>query len=92
MEIWRRGVEASEAHSGPVLRLKQQMAGLDAGLAGWVKGHRYLVPTAVESGESGMALLMLWEVDHQQAYPSGGGEGLSGALVGFSRRLQERVC
>jgi uncharacterized protein YbaR (Trm112 family) len=39
-----------------------------------------------------MALLILWEVDHGRAYPSHGGEGLSGALTGFTRRLQERVA
>ena len=92
VEVWRQKVEAAEAHSAPVPRLRQQMAGADAGLAVWIKEHRYLVPTDVESGESGMALLMLWEVDHQQAYPSHGGEGLSGALVGFSKRLQERIA
>ena len=63
----------------------------DAGLATWVKEHRYLVPSAVETGESGVALLLLWEVDHRQPYPSGGGDGLSGALLGFSKRLQDRV-
>ena len=36
-----------------------------------------------------MALMLLWEVDHQRAYPSG--EGPSAALTGFTRRLQERV-
>ena len=91
MEVWRQRVEASEAHCVVVPRLREQMAGADAGLAVWIKEHRYLVPTDVESGESGMALLMLWEVDHQQAYPSKGAEGLSGALVGFSKRLQERI-
>ena len=49
------------------------------------------MPTAVEKGESGRALLILWEVDHQRAYPGHGGEGLSGALTGFTKRLQERV-
>ena len=68
------------------------MAEADARLVPWVKGHRYLVPTNVEAGESGMVLLLLWEVDHQQAYPSQGGEGgLSGALLGFSKRLQDRI-
>ena len=88
---WRRAVEAAEAHAGPVLRLRHQMAEVDAGLVSWIKEHPWLVPTAVESGESGMALLLLWEVDHQQPYPSHGGEAITGALVGFTRRLQERV-
>ena len=63
----------------------------DSGLANWVKQHRHLVPTAVETGESGMALLLLWEVDHRQPYPCAGGDGLSGALLGFTKRLQDRV-
>ena len=88
---WRLAVEASEAHTAPIPRLRDQMAAADIGLVPWLKGHRYLMPTAVESGESGMALLLLWEVDHQQAYPSTGGPGLAGALLGFSKRLQERA-
>ena len=91
VEAWRRSVEAAEAHSRPVPRLREQMAAADAGLMAWVKEHRYLVPSAVESGESGMALLLLWEVDHGQPYPSQGGQGLSGALQAFSKRLQDRI-
>ena len=88
---WRRSVEAAEAHSVPVPRLREQMVAADQGLAAWVRQHRYLVPSAVELGESGMALLVLWEVDHRHPYPGQGGDGLSAALVGFTRRLQERV-
>ena len=36
--------------------------------------------------------MLLWEVDHQRAFPSQGGEGFSGALTGFTKRLQERVA
>ena len=92
VKAWRREVLAAEAHSGPVQRLRVQMDEADSGLAAWITGHRFLVPAAVESGESGMALLILWEVDHQRAYPGHGGEGLSGALAGFTRRLQDRVA
>ena len=67
------------------------MAAADDGLVSWIKGHNHLVPTAVENGESGMALLLLWEVDHQRPYPSVGGDRISGALTGFTRRLQDRV-
>jgi len=78
-EAWRRRVEAAEAHTGPVRRIRQQMADADLGLAAWLADHPFLVPVQeVESGESGVALLLLWEVDHQQAFPSQGGEGLSG--------------
>ena len=88
---WREATEAVEAHARPLPRLRVQMAEADAGLARWVSEHRYLVATAVERGESGMALLMLWEVDHGRPYPSTGGQGLSGALKGFTRRLQDRI-
>ena len=67
---WRATVEAAEAHSGPVPRLRVQMQATNKDLAEWVKGHRYLVPTEVENGESGMALLLLWEVDHGRPFPS----------------------
>ena len=39
-----------------------------------------------------MALLILWEVDHQQGFPTLGGGGLTGVLVGFTRRLQDQVA
>ena len=77
VELWRKKQEASEAFSAPVPRLRQQMAAVDSGLAACVKVHPYLVPAEVEQGESGMALLLLWEVDHHQAYHTTGGEGLS---------------
>ena len=89
---WRRAVEAAEARSGPTPRLRTQMTAADAGLVEWIKHHRYLVPATAGAGESGMALLLLWEVDHQQPYPSQGGDGLTGALIGFSRRLQDKVA
>ena len=38
-----------------------------------------------------MALLILWEVDHQREFPRGGGDGATAALVGFSRRLKAQV-
>ena len=88
---WRAAVETSEAHSAPVPRLRKQMEAIDANLAAWVKSHRYLVPTEVERGESGMALLLLWEVDHGRRFTTMGDQGLSCALAGFSRRLELRV-
>ena len=88
---WRRQTESVEARAPPVPRLRGQMAAVDAGLAAWICGHHYLVPTALATGESGMALVILWEVDHQRSFPTQGGEGLSAALVGFTRRLLQRV-
>ena len=67
------------------------MAQEDAGLAAWIRSHRYLQPVEVTEGESGMALLMLWEVDHGRPYPRMGGDGQAVVLMGFTKRLQRRV-
>ena len=92
VRAWRRQVEASEARALPMPRLRNQMASADAGLAAWLHDHRYLVATDVPSGESGMALLILWEVDHQRPFPSQGGQGLSATLGSFTKRLQARAA
>ena len=89
---WRRRVEAEEAHAAPVLRLSEQMAVVDARLADWVCNHPYLRIAPLAVGESGMALLILWEVDHRQVFPSRGGEGLTAALQGFTKRLAQCVA
>lgn len=92
VRAWRRRVETVETRAVPVPRLRDQMASADAGLAAWIHNHRYLVATDVATGESGMALLLLWEVDHQRSFPTQGAEGVSGALVGFTKRLQLRAA
>jgi hypothetical protein len=72
-----------------------QHLGLDGAswmhLAAWVRDHRYLLPEELDVGESGMALLILWEVDHGFPFHSSGGAGNSQLLVGFSKLLQRRV-
>jgi hypothetical protein len=68
------------------------MAEVDLHVAAWVRDHRYLVPAELDVGESGMALLILWEVDHGIPFPSTGGAGNSQLLVGFTKRLQRRVA
>ena len=92
VQEWRRRVEAVEVRAVPVPRLRDQMASADAGLAAWIHNHRYLVPTDAASGESGMALLLLWEVDHQKTFPTKGSEGVTAALGSFTKRLQLRVA
>ena len=90
---WRRQQQSTEARAAPVPRLRDQMASTDAGLAAWLVNHPYLLPAAsAAAGESGMALLILWEVDHDRPFPSQGGSGLTEVLVGFTRRLQHRVA
>ena len=92
VRAWRRRVEALEARAPPVPRLRTQMTSVDTGLAAWIHDHRYLVASDVASGESGMALLLLWEVGHQRTFPSQGSEGLSATLSSFTKRLQARVA
>ena len=67
------------------------MAQVDAGLADWIRHHRYLRPADPSVGESGMALLLLWEVDHQQPFPTGGRSTTTDILVSFNRRLKRRI-
>ena len=69
--------------------LQDQMASTDTVWTAWIRNHRYLVATDVELG---IALLLLWEVDHQRAFPTQGTEGLSAILTGFSKRLQQQVA
>jgi hypothetical protein len=64
---------------------------VDSELAGWLKQHRYLQPVEVAQGESSMALLLLWEVEHGCTFPSLSADR-TGALTGFTRRLMKRVA
>ena len=88
---WRRRVETEEAFRPPAPKPRELMAQDDAGLARWIQSRRYLQPVDVSEGESGMALLILWEVDHGRPYPRNGGDTQAAVLAGFSRRLKSRV-
>ena len=88
---WRRRVETEEAFRPPAPKPRELMAQDDAGLARWIQSHSYLQPVDVSEGESGMALLILWEVDHGRPYPRNGGDTQAAVLAGFSRRLKSRV-
>lgn len=88
---WRRRVQEAEKYQAAPLRTRQMMTAQDRHLAGWVHGHRYLRPVDVQSGESGMALLLLWEVDHQQSWPTTSSER-AGVLSGFTKRLSQQVA
>jgi hypothetical protein len=59
-------------------------------LTWWLRMHRYVQPAELADGESGMALLILWEVDHQRDFPMRGGE--DSKLRSFTRRLKRRVA
>ena len=92
-EAWRRGVEAAEEYRAPALRSRSQKATVDATLADWACYHPHLQPTSLDNGESGMALLILWEVDHGRPFPTqGDGTDRAAVLVVFSRRLQARAA
>lgn len=64
----------------------------DADLAGWVRNHAFLRPVPVEEGESGMALLLLWEVDHGCPFPTLAVASQASILCSFTRRLKDRVA
>ena len=89
---WKAERLAAERYQAPTLRLSEQVAEANLGLAAWIRDHPYLESVAVEDGESVVALLILWEVDHQCEFPRGGGEGLPAALVGFTRRLKNQIA
>ena len=88
---WRRRVESREAYQVPSTPTRDVMSAADAGLAAWLRGHRHLRPVEPAAGESGMALLLLWEVDHNQPYPTRGSSTPAALLLGFTRRLKRRV-
>ena len=87
---WRREVESLEAHH-PALALHTKSLAANLEFADWIRAHRFLQPVPVEYRESGMALLILWEVDHGCSFPSMAGEGPSSLLAGFNRRFKDRV-
>ena len=94
LQAWRRRVEAAEAFVAPVPRLRGRVAAVNLELVQWLRQHRYLVPAGSEdptSWESGMALLLLWEVDHGMEFVTEGGRSATHKLLGFTRRLQARV-
>jgi hypothetical protein len=91
VQAWKARVQLAEEAAPPAVRLRDQMAASNAELAMWLRNHRYLAATDVDSGESGMALLLLWEVDHGRSFPRQGGDGASAALLGFTKRLKARV-
>ena len=91
VDVWRAGVEAAELAAVPAARSRRQMEEANDELLDWFRQHRYLGRSTVEEGESSVALLMLWEVDHGRPFPTHGGGGPSTVLASFTRRLRARV-
>ena len=88
---WRTQVQRQEQLAPSVSRLRTQRLDCNAGLVDWVKKHRHLSPAAVDDGETSMALLLLWEVDHGRPFPCSGAQNRSAILLGFTRRLKAKV-
>ena len=90
---WRRRTEAAEQYQAPPPRTRNVIVTANAALVPWLRQHPYLQPAEVESGESGMALLLLWEIDHSRPFPTqGDGNDRAAVLEGFTKRLQSRVA
>jgi hypothetical protein len=88
---WRRRVSEMEQYQTPQLRPRQLLATQDTHLNLWVRGHRHLLQTDnAAEWESSVALLLLWEVDHDQDWPTTASQR-SGALAGFTKKLQQQV-
>ena len=88
---WKLEVLEREQFAPPTVRLRDQRAVSNSGLADCVRNHRYLKPVELDAGESGMPLLLLWQVDHGLAFPGEGGAGSASVLVGLTRRLKAQV-
>jgi len=52
----------------------------------WIKEHRYLRGTPMEQGEASVALLLLWEADHDMPFPCKAAE-LRTRVMTFANRL-----
>lgn len=91
ISLWRRRVCEAERHQTPQLRPHQLTARQDPHLNLWIRNHQHLVQKDdVAEWEPSIALLILWEVDHGQAWPTTAAQR-SGALAGFTKRLSQQA-
>jgi len=89
---WRQAEARVQGGGAPPAKTKverRKSQALSAGLLGWVRGHQFLVAEEPGGrGETSVALLLLWEVDHGSDF----GEGrLEERVRQFSRRLNDSV-
>ena len=89
---WRQRIESLEACHPKALSSRGTMAQVDAQLAPWLRGHTQLIPTDIASGESSMALLLLWEVDHGQPFPTQARPSQAKVLLGFTKLLKRQIA
>ena len=61
------------------------------GLPKWIKEHRFLKAVPLESGESSVALLLLWEADHHRHFPTTA-EDIRGRMTAFTKSLSDDVA
>ena len=67
----------------------RQEAGLS--LPEGIKQHHFLQACAVATGEPSVALLLLWEADHESLYPSPAVD-TTGRLSTFTKQLKDAVA
>jgi hypothetical protein len=80
--------DPAQPHS-QAFRQQKQTAALS--MQSWLKEHAHLQAVPVEQGEPSVALLLLWEADHQHPYPCGKAD-LTASLNYFSKRLVDAVA
>ena len=91
VEAWRQRVLEIESFSTSATRMATQRAQSSAVLADWLKGHRYLAPVEVDDGETSVALLFLWEVDHSNKFPCADADNLAIRMMVFTKAVQRRA-
>ena len=80
------------AHPPPPPKVVQAQArAAAASLRQWLKAQPHLHAADLEKGEPAVALLFLWEADHDRLYPSRAAD-LALRVITFSKRLQEAVA
>ena len=83
----QRRLEASQPPPPPGL----SMAQADALLAAMLLDRTRFAEVADAQGETSLALLLLWEAQHEQPFPSTTGSSESSLVAAFTRRLRNLV-
>ena len=91
IQAWKRKVKEREQYQAAAPRPQAVIGARGQGLAAWLREHRYLRPVDISAGESSMALLLLWEVDHGREWPSNS-NNRTGALASFTKCLTQQVA
>ncbi len=54
--------------------------------------HLHIAPVDVDQGETSVALLLLWDVDHGVLYLTSGASSYTAKMVGSTRNLKKSVA